>query len=149
MLIEKMQERNGNLPTTTASTAAMDALRAFGAKKISLATPYPEELTKLQQEFLTGNGFEVLHTTWITTRTTLANEISEKTIYELVKDSNEVESEAIFLSCANLHTLELIEKLEEDLKKPVITSNQATMWRLLRLANIKAEIKGYGQLFRL
>jgi maleate isomerase len=43
--------------------------------------------------------------------------------------------------------MELIEKLEEELKKSVITSSQATMWRLLRLAHVDDEIKGYGKLF--
>ena len=57
MLIKSIQERNGNIPTTTASTAAMDALKALGAKKISLATPYVEGLAKMQEEFLTANGY--------------------------------------------------------------------------------------------
>jgi maleate isomerase len=149
MLIEKMKERNGNIPTTTASTAALDALNAFGAKRVSLATPYPEELVNMQEKFLEDNGVEVLHKTWITTRTTPISEISAKTVYNLAVEANKAASEAIFISCVNLHTIELIEKLEEDLKKPVISSNQATMWRLLRLANINAEIKGYGGLFRI
>jgi maleate cis-trans isomerase len=149
MLIEKMKERNGNIPTTTASTAALDALNALGAKKISLATPYPEELVKLQEKFLEDNGVEVLHKTWITTRTTPISEISAKIVYNLAVESNKAASEVIFISCVNLYTIELIEKLEEDLKKPVISSSQATMWRLLRLANINAEIKGHGRLFHM
>ena len=43
----------------------------------------------------------------------------------------------------------ILEALQEDLKKPVITSNQATMWRLLRLANINTELKGFGRLFHI
>ena len=147
MLIERMQERNDNIPTTTASTAAVEALSALGAKRISLATPYPEEITKLQEEFLRGNGVEVLHATSISKRTILSSEISAETVYNLAVESNELESEAIFISCVALHTIELIEKLEEDLKKPVITSSQATMWRLLRLAKVNDVIKGYGALF--
>lgn len=57
------------------------------------------------------------------------------------------ESEALFISCTNLHTIEIIEKLENDLHKPVITSNQATTWNILRLAGIDDKIQGYGQLF--
>jgi len=97
MLIEKMKERNGNIPTTTASTAALDALNALGARRISLATPYPEELVKLQEKFLKDNGVEVLHKTWIMTRTTPASEISAQTVYRLAADSNQAESEAIFI----------------------------------------------------
>lgn len=149
MIIEKMKKRNGNIPTTTASTAVLDALNALGAKRISLATPYPEELVKLQEKFMEDNGVEVLNKTWLAIKTTPSSEISAKTVYNLAVESNRSESQAIFISCVNLYTVELIEKLEEDLRKPVITSSQATMWRLLRLANINAEIKGYGRLFRM
>lgn len=149
MLIQRMQASNGNIPTTTASTAALDALIALGVRRISLATPYPEGVAKLQEKFLEDNGVDVLHTTWMSERTTLASEISAEAVYNLAVESNEVGSEAVFISCVNLHTIELIEKLEEDLKKPVITSSQATMWRLLRLGNINDEIRGYGQLFEM
>jgi maleate isomerase len=54
----------------------------------------------------------------------------------------------MFISCVAFHTIEVIEKLEEELNKPVITSNQATMWLLLRLAHIDDEIKGYGKLLQ-
>ncbi|MCK4784719.1 MAG: hypothetical protein KAV87_13285 [Desulfobacteraceae bacterium] len=147
MLIQRMQEKNGNIPTTTASTAALDALKALGVRRISLATPYPKELANLQEQFLKDNGVEVLDTTWMSKKTTLASEISAEQVYNLAVESNDVESEAIFISCVTLHTIELIEKLEKDLKKPVITSSQVTMWRLLRLANVTVGIKGYGQLF--
>ena len=147
MLIQRMQEKNANIPTTTASTAALDALKALGVRRISLATPYPKELANLQEQFLKDNGVEVLDTTWMSKKTTLASEISAEQVYNLAVESNDVESEAIFISCVTLHTIELIEKLEKDLKKPVITSSQVTMWRLLRLANVTVGIKGYGQLF--
>ena len=61
---------------------------------------------------------------------------------------NEAESQAIFISYVALHTMELIGKLGEELKKLIITSSQTTMWRLLRLAHIDDEIKGYGKLFQ-
>ena len=114
-----------------------------------MATPYPEELAALQKEFLTGNGIEVLQTTSATKRVSLASEISAQEVHNIAVDANTAQSEAIFISCVALHTIELIQKLEEDLKKPVITSIQATLWRLLRLAHINAKIEGYGQLLHL
>ena len=144
-----MKKRNGNIPTTTASTAAVDALNKLGAKRISLATPYPEKLTRLQEEFLKGSGFEVSHSTWIRKRTGLSSEIGMDRVYELAEEANVPESDAVFISCVTLHTVELIQALEEDLKKPVITSSQATMWRLLRLAGVKAKIEGFGRLLEI
>ena len=43
-------------------------------------------------------------------------------------------------------TFEVIDMLEKDLGKPVITSNQAALWAALKAVKIKDSIKGYGQL---
>ena len=143
-----MRVRNGSLPMTTASTAAVDAVKALGVRRISLATPYSEGQAKVQEQFLEGNGIDVLHKTWISKKALQHSELPPETVYNLAAESNVAESEAIFISCVNMNTIELIENLEEEFKKPVITSNQATMWRLLRLSNINDEINGYGRLFK-
>jgi maleate isomerase len=57
-----------------------------------------------------------------------------------------VESEAVFISCTDLNAIGLIDYLEADLGKPVITSNQATMWHMLRLIGVKDRIGGFGRL---
>ena len=72
--------------------------------------------------------------------------VSQDKIYGLAKEVDTLESEAIFLPCTGWHTIDIIEKLEGDLQKPVISSNQATMWNLLRLAGINDKIQGYGRL---
>ncbi len=58
------------------------------------------------------------------------------------------EAQAVFISCSNLRTLDIIEKLERDLGKPVITSNQASLWGMLRLIGDRRAIPGAGRLFR-
>ena len=73
-------------------------------------------------------------------------EVTYETIYHLAKAVDRPESEAIFISCTGLHTFEIIDSLEQDLQKPVITSNQATIWNLLRLSGVRDHIEGYGQL---
>src|SRR4030042_6178821 len=47
MLIKKMKERNGHLPTTTTSTSVIEALHKFGIKKVSVATPCLEEVSRV------------------------------------------------------------------------------------------------------
>ena len=123
MLIEKMQERNGNLPTTTASTAAIDALKALGVKRVSLATPCPKDHADFQEHFIEGNGLEVLHKTWIRKKTKPYSDLSPDEVYSLAEQANVAESQAIFISCVSMHAIELIKALEKEFKKPVITSN--------------------------
>jgi maleate cis-trans isomerase len=58
------------------------------------------------------------------------------------------DAEAIFISCANLATLDVIEKIEADLGKPVVTSNTACFWACLRAIGVDARVEGYGRLLR-
>lgn len=145
MLIKRMKEVNGNLPTTTTTTAVIEALKRIGVKRVSVGMPYLEEVAKVAVQFVKDSGIEVLDMKWLG-RSLDIGDIPRETVYKLAQDVDRPESEAVFLSCTNLHTLEVIEKLECDLGKPVVTSNQATMWHLLRLAGINDKIEGYGRL---
>jgi maleate isomerase len=146
MLIERMKARNGNLPTTTTSTSVIEALRKLGVKQVSVATPYLEEVSKAAVKFVGDNGFRVLKTKCLNKAGKDIADVSKETLYHLVREADNPESEAVFISCTNLHTIDIIEKLESDLQKPVISSNQATMWNMLRMAGINDKIGGYGRL---
>ncbi len=147
MLIQKMKEKNGNVPTTTSSTAMIEAFNKLGVRKISLAVPYLEEVAMAEKKFVEDHGIQVLNVKWLNLQDAIEiATVPKETVYSLASEVHEPESEAIFISCIALHTIEVIEKLEYDLQKPVISSNQATMWHLLRLANVNEKIEGYGQL---
>ena len=146
MLIKKMKERNGNLPTTTTSTSVIDALQMMKITKVSIGMAYVEPVSRTVMKFVEDSGVKVLNAKWLNKAGHDIGEVSKETIYHLAREVNVPESQAIFISCVNLHTVEVIETIEKDLQKPVITSNQATMWNILRLANINDKIQGYGQL---
>jgi len=147
MLIKKMKERNGNLPTTTTSTSVIAAFRKLRITKVSIGMPYLEQVSRTAIKFVEDNGIKVIKAKWLNKGGMEIAEVPEETIYHLAKEVDDPESEAVFISCVNLHAVRIIEKLENDLQKPIITSNQATMWNILRLANINDKIQGYGQLF--
>lgn len=146
MLIKKMRERNGNLPTTTTSTSVIAALQRLGIKKVSIAMPYIEEVAQAAVKFVEDNGIKVVKAKWLNKSGFDISMISGEELYRLAGEVDSPESEALFISCTALHTFEVIEKLECNLGKPVITSNQATIWNVLRLAGIDDKIDGYGQL---
>ena len=58
------------------------------------------------------------------------------------------EAEAIFISCTNLRAASVIERLEKETGKPVVTSNQATFWACLRKLGIDESIPTAGKLLR-
>ncbi len=145
-LIKKMMERNGNLPTTTTSTSVITAFSRMGIRKVSVAMPYVEPVARAAVKFVEDNGIQVLNAKWLNKAGFDIAELTPETAYHLAKDVDRPESEAIFISCVNLHTFEVIDRLEQDLRKPVITSNQATIWNILRMAGVNDAIEGYGQL---
>jgi maleate isomerase len=145
-LIEKMRAVNADIPATTTSTSVIDALQYMGIKKVSIAMPYLEEVAKVAVKFVEDNGIVVQDAKWMNLGGFEIHRVSKETLRQLAKAVDTPESEALFISCTSLHTFELIEKLETDLGKPVITSNQATIWNMLRLAGIRDKITGYGQL---
>jgi len=59
---------------------------------------------------------------------------------------NTKDAEAVLILCTGIRSVPILEALENDLGKPVISAIQATFWHCLRLTGIKAEIKGYGKL---
>ena len=145
-LIAKMMERNGNLPTTTTSTSVIAAFDKMGIKKVSIAMPYQEAVARAAVKFVEASGVQVLDAKWLNKTGFDITEIPPETVSQLARQVDRPESEAIFISCVNLHTFEVIDRLEHDLQKPVITSNQATIWNMLRMAGIHDRIEGYGQL---
>lgn len=136
-----------NKPATTTSTAVIDAIRRIGAQRIALASPYEDWLNERGKVFFEGSGFEVVSIAGLGIRDTegLASQEPDA-IYRLVKEIDCPEAEAIFISCTDFRAVEAIEWIEKDFGKPVISSNQATMWKMLQLCGVQKGVKGFGRL---
>jgi maleate isomerase len=134
------------IPGATSASAVTDALNALGAARVSIATAYEPWLNEKVQQYLEAAGFTVLAIKGFGTQAHAA--ITPDRVAALAKEVARSEAQAIFISCSNLRTLEIIESLERDLGKPVVTSNQASLWRMLRLVGDKRAIPGAGRLFR-
>lgn len=136
-------------PVTTTSTSLLNALQTFQVKKISLATPYTEEVNERQRDFFNANGFEVVKMKGLGIDQHGGQGIFyPQRAYMLAKDVDDPRAELVLISCTNFRTFEIIDALEKDIKKPVLTSNQATLWKLLRLVGIYEKIDSLGSLLR-
>jgi maleate isomerase len=144
-IMNKIERRVG-IPALTTSTAVIDSLRALNARKIVVATPYIEEVNQRERSFFEDSGFKVAGIKGLGLLRKMGY-VEHEEIYRLVKDVYTEEAEAIFISCTGLCVVGLIEALEKEFKKPVVTSNQATFWAALRKLDIKEPIEGYGKLF--
>lgn|SRR5690625_3532409 len=146
-LIGEMEAVSGNIPCTTTTTAVVNALNTLDVKKIAIATPYSDEMNALAKSYFQDSGFTITNLTGlgITSDYGISN-TSIDTVYKMAKEADTKDAEAVFISCTGLSAVHLIKALEEDLQKPVITSNQATFWHSLRLAGIHSKIDNFGSL---
>jgi maleate isomerase len=135
------------IPTLSTGRAVIDAIKTMGGGGLGVATPYTEDINILEKTFFNEYGFEVSDIKGLGLVNNLEiGRVGDDTIFKLVEKVTKA-CDLIFISCTNLPVLHLIEKIEKMYSKPVITSNQASIWAALRRLNLGG-IKGYGQLLR-
>lgn len=121
--------RSLGLPVIATSDAVCAALEHLGARRVAVASPYEPWLNEYLRRYLTGRGFTVDSIAGFGTQEHA--KCSPQETLALALGVVRPHTEAIFLSCANLRTLEIIEPLERATGLPVVTSTQASLWRLL------------------
>lgn len=142
-------ERVTQKPATATSTAIVRALRTLKLQTIAVATPYTREVNQRLAAFFEQHGFEVIAVKGVEVAVRGGQGVyPPTTAYRLAKEVDDPRADGILISCTNFRTIEVIEPLEADLGKPVVTSNQATFWDLLRLARVRDRVPGYGMLLR-
>ena len=147
-IIQRLEEATG-IPATTTSSALIEALNELGVGKLAIIAPYPNEITQRLASFLKGNGVSVVDTNSMNLDCGVAiGRVPTSEVYRMVKESNHEKAQALFISCTGLRTVEVIEALEEDLGKPVLSANQVSIWHSLLISNIKPDLPGLGKLYK-
>ncbi len=144
-LIQEIKDATAIRGTTTI-VGVTDALRAFDAKRLCVASPYEPWLNERLRDFLTETGFDVLDVKGLGTQAHAS--VKPEQVEALVTSVDRPDAQAIFISCTNFGTLDIIESLEKKLGKPVVTSNSASMWKMMRIVGDKRAVPGAGRLFR-
>ena len=120
----------GARDAVTTSGALIEAIRQLDLTRISVITPYDEILTDKLHEFLGEAECNVVRSEHLGLGGGIWK-VSYRTIAERIINADDPQAQAIFVSCTNLPTYDLIEPLEKALGKPVLTANQLTMWACL------------------
>jgi maleate isomerase len=149
VIAEKMRNGSGT-PTMTTADSLREAFRALGADKLVLLSPYLPAPHQREIEFVTSHGAIVLADAalGIDTNTEMAA-LTPEELFDFVVRHRHPDADAYFLSCTALRSAEIIEALEAELGRPVVTSNQAMAWSALRRGGIADPVPGFGTLLRL
>lgn len=132
-------------------TAAVAALSALGVGSIGIVSPYVASVADPIRSAFRAAGFDVPATLSfgeeIEARVARIDPASIRDAALEVGAAGGVE--AVFLSCTNLRTLDIIDDLEVRLRLPVISSNQALAWRMARISGSPVTSRPPGRLFGL
>jgi len=118
----------------TPTAAAVSGLRAFGAKRISVLTPYTLATSRSMADYFEGLGFDIARFACLglTDDREMAR-ISPDEIVAFAKEATAPDSDALFISCTAVRAAGVAARIEAAIGKPVVTSNLATAWACLRL----------------
>jgi maleate cis-trans isomerase len=128
----------------TAAGAIHAALRHLGARRLALATPYPETISTAARTYWQAAGFAVVAHRRLDTPNIYDE--TEETAYELARAADIPTADTVLISGTGLATAGIVDRLEKDLGKRVVTSQAATLWQALTLLQLDEPVKGYGQL---
>jgi len=143
----------GGVPSVTMAQSLIDALRALGARRVAVATPYGDRLNEHEREYLEHHQIHVVALEGLGFGETdpaewpYVSRTPAEVVYRLARKVDRPEADAVLISCSDFPTLGVLPKLEEELGKPVVTSNQATLWSALRAAGLKDRLEAGGRLF--
>ena len=156
-LMRKIFEHTGVQAITT-STAVIEGLLSMQIKSVAVATPYTDEVNEKEREFIEGHGIRVTRIKGLgysepvksyplASRPVSGMGLLEPAVaYRMALDVDTADADGIFISCTNFRTIEIIDALEKNLGKPVVTSNQASMAMALRAMGIREKVAGFGRL---
>jgi maleate cis-trans isomerase len=136
------------VPASSTSLAFVNAARALGLHRVSIAATYPEDITRRFEEFLAQGGLLPVAVTsrGIITATEVGT-LSGDDAGALVAAADRNDADAVLVPDTALHTIDAIEALEQAAGKPVLTANQVSAWEGLRLAGADPKSHGPGHLF--
>jgi maleate cis-trans isomerase len=146
-LVARLAAATGTQVTNAFASVAA-ALQRLGTRRVALGAPYARETMLQGKAHLEAHGFEVVSFDNLPGVTNIYDETAERA-YRLARHIDSDAAEAVFLTGTGLPTLPVLEALEQDLGKPVISSASAMMWHALRLAGVRQPIAGYGLLLTL
>jgi maleate isomerase len=146
-LLRRLATESGTRVVTAFGSVAA-ALNRLGVRRVALGAPYARDVMLQGKAHLEAHGFEVVKFDNLAGVTNIYDETAERA-YRLARSVDAAEVEAVFLTGTGMPTLPVLDMLEQDLGKPVISSASAMMWHALRLAGVRQPVAGYGRLLTL
>lgn len=149
-LLADIAERT-NRPFVTSLQAETEAIRALGGRRVLMASPYPIAQTLKRVDVLADEGIEVVaHGSLDIERTREITSLDPEVVARQAIDlaAAHPEGDILYLPCGSLPAIDVIDRIETETGKPVVTNVIAQVHASLVRAGFDRPIEGYGRLLR-
>jgi maleate isomerase len=155
-LVRRVEEHSNGIPVLMSAPAAAEGFRALEADRIALihAPFFTDDFDQKGVAYFEERGFEVVHVSHLmppvqVPHPNTGSAASPSEIYEWVRRHVPSAARAVFIGGNALRAIGVIAALEDDLRRPVLTANQVSLWYALRVAGSEVSVDDYGRLFKL
>ncbi|MBO9448910.1 aspartate/glutamate racemase family protein [Tropicibacter sp. R16_0] len=146
---EAIQSARPEAQVTDPLSAIIAACKALGATQLGFITPYlPEVSAQMRSKLEEAGNTIVSFGSFEESDDRVVARITPKAILSAIDAvTKDAECDAVVISCTNLRCLDIIPQAEVRASVPVISSNQALAWHMLRLSGMTDQRPDFGQLF--
>ena len=147
-IFEKVNIAKPNTKVTTPITSAINAIKTLGIKKLSIFTPYTDEINQSVINYFKKEDINISELSYFDIASDLdIGKVDQDYLFEALTKIDLSKSDALFVSCTALPILSIIKDLEDKTNKIILSSNQTLIWDTLKQINFKNKVLGYGELF--
>ena len=147
-IYDKVNLAKPNTKVTTPITSAINALNKLKIKKLSIFTPYTDQINQSVIEYFKKENIEISELSYFDISSDLdIGKVDQNHLFDVLSQKDLSSSDALFVSCTALPVLSIIKDLEKKLGKIVLSSNQTLIWDTLKQIDCKNKIEDYGELF--
>lgn len=147
-IIVKNIETVAKVPATTGVRAAMESLRHVGARRVAIASPYPERHNAALASYLAAHGFDIVRAEGKGVPFKSLQSVPPAEILRFAKDvlARTQDCEALYLPCPQWQAGQIVETFEVDCGLPAIAYTHASFFAAFRTLGLKDKIRGHGRL---
>jgi maleate cis-trans isomerase len=147
-IIVKDIEAVAKVPASTGVRAAMEALRHVGARRVAIASPYPERHNVALSAYLTAQGFEIARAEGADVPFKELQNVKPADIRTFASEvlARAGKCDALYLPCPQWQAAQTVDALERDSGIPVVAYSHASFFVAFKALGIKDQISGHGRL---
>ena len=147
-IYEKVNLAKPNTKVTTPITSAINALKTLKINKVSIFTPYTDEINQSVISYFKDEKIEISELSYFDIASDLdIGKVDPQHLFDVLVKQDLSKSDALFVSCTALPVLSIIDEIEKKLGKVILSSNQTLIWDTLKQIDNQNKVDGYGVLF--